>query len=138
MCMCCFVCAVGDGTCAVMVLIDFYACGVACGGVTGGEEDEVSVWAAVEEVLQRQWALEMRALVQVRTDNGRTRALLRAALNGKYLDHLLRALLPSASYPSSLNAHAPSHTPHTHTPHTRTTAHAPRGADGGHDGAVGG
>lgn len=61
-----------------------------------GEEDEVSVWAAMEEVLQRQWALEMRALVQVRTDNGRTRALLRAALNGKYLDHLLRALLPTA------------------------------------------
>jgi hypothetical protein len=97
-----------------MVLIDFYACGVAYGGVAGGEEDEVSVWAAVEEVLQRQWALEMRALVQVRTDNGRTRALLRAALNGKYLDHLLRALLPTAPYPSSFN-----------TTHTHTRTHAP-------------
>jgi hypothetical protein len=66
----------------------------------GGEEEEISLWAPVQEVLQRKWALEMRGLVHVRTDDGRTRALLRAALNGKYLDHLLRAILSVAPYVS--------------------------------------
>lgn len=51
------------------------------------------LWPAMEGALQRSWAREIRDLASVHTNEGRVRALLRAALNGKFLDHLLRSML---------------------------------------------
>lgn len=76
--------------------------GLLAQGPSNYAREEPSLWRVLEVSLQRGWSREVRSWASVRTDDGRTRALLRAALNGKYLDHLLHAILPIASYPTFL------------------------------------
>lgn len=71
-------------------------------GLAHENTEEPSLWRVMKKAMQRGWARQVSDLHCVRTDDGRTRALLRAGLNGKFLDHLLDAVLPLTPYPRLL------------------------------------